>query len=529
MDLRRSLAIVRRRLPFVLACAVLGALVAFFVVRGQTPKFEAQTTLLVGPSIADSISTDSGLLVPQYVSQVYVRMATAPETLAGVITELGLNTTPAGLAQQIVATSGVSPTTVTIAATASESDTAVAIANSVAEQLMGAAASASTGDGLADQAGLYQEGMRRSIASTLAEINALQAVTAPTVQQSERLELLRSQLATQVAGYTALTDLLPNGTLSQLTVLSAATSPAQVAPRTTFYTMLAFVLVFLLASGWSALLEYVDRRMRDRADVEEVSGLTTLGTVGRFRGSRWSTPSDPLPTYNHPRSKEADAYRSIRTRIGLEAGGRAPHVLLVTSTDRTRGKSIVATNLAVAFAQSGRDIVLIEADLRHPEVASRLQLPAGRGLTGLMTSDDVDPVDVVRSAGLGAVSILQAGQAVVDPTAVLESERMRAIVDAYRGRFDVVIFDAPPVNEVDDAIVLASMSDAAVLVVDMDHGDRDALVAAQEALATSHARVLGTVLVGGTAARGGQRGYRRPKSDHVEGPTAYAVEHPDPA
>jgi capsular exopolysaccharide synthesis family protein len=461
-------------------------------------------------------------------------MATAPQTLSAVIEDLGLDTTPTALATHVTAPASQTPTTVTSVAGAADSGTAIAIANAVAAELIAASSGGGGSDGLRSLAARYEDGMRREIATTLAELTALQEVSTRTPADEARLADLRSTLATQITSLTALTDAVPNGVLTQLTVLSEATEPAaQVAPRTLYYTVLAAVLGLMVAAGIVLLLEYMSDRIRDQDDVEAATGLATLGAVNP-RPSRWSRHREPLPTVAHPRSADAEAYRSLRTRISLGAAGLEgvdghPRALLVTSSTYTSDKAIAAANIAVAFAQAGRSVALIEGDLRHPEVVHLLQLRPGPGLSAIMGDSPVGPLELISPTRVGNLWVLQAGTAPADPSALLTSAAMRGLVAQLKSHFDMIIFNAPSLDRADDAIVLAGLCDSSILVVDMDRGDRDALLDAQSALLAASARLLGTVLVGGPSSRDAAHPYHRPEPSGANEAAFRSTEHADSA
>ena len=199
-----------------------------------------------------------------------------------------------------------------------------------------------------------------------------------------------------------------------------------------------------------------------------------------------------LITLTDPRSRAAEAYRTLRTNLLLSGGDAALRTLLVTSPSPNDDKSLAAANLAVTLAQSGRRTVLVDADLRHPQQGEIWRLLDGPGLSTMVLDglDDAPLVDV----GVPGLSVLPAGPLAPNPADLLDSARMVEVIHALAGAADVVLFDAPPVLAVTDAVLLGTRVDGALLVVRAGATRREDAEKARELLERPGVRILGALL-----------------------------------
>jgi capsular exopolysaccharide synthesis family protein len=198
----------------------------------------------------------------------------------------------------------------------------------------------------------------------------------------------------------------------------------------------------------------------------------------------------------HPRSAATEAYRTLRTNIEFASFDAPVRTLLVTSPGQAEGKTVTASNLAVVFAQAGRQVLLVDADLRKPGVHLVFGLQNAQGLTTLLRSDEVSLDAVALPTEQANLRIVTTGPLPPNPADLLGSERMRATVERLKAAAELVIFDSSPLQTVTDARVLSSFLDGTILVIDAGHSRRGAVREAREALARAGATVFGAVLNG---------------------------------
>jgi len=168
--------------------------------------------------------------------------------------------------------------------------------------------------------------------------------------------------------------------------------------------------------------------------------------------------------------------------------------LLVTSSIPGEGKTTTSGNLAVAFAQAGRRVILLDADLRKPGIDRLFDLPNASGLTTLLADDDITLEVVTQITDQANLRIVTTGPLPPNPAELLGSQRMRWILDRLAADADLVIVDSPPLQAVTDAAILASITDGTLLVIDSGRTRRAATQHGRDALAKADARVLGVAL-----------------------------------
>lgn len=219
--------------------------------------------------------------------------------------------------------------------------------------------------------------------------------------------------------------------------------------------------------------------------------VSTLGVVARFDTKK---PEDRLVPARQPRSTITEAYRALRTNILLSSVDKPVHTLLVTSSNPLEGKSTTASNLAVVIAQSGKSVVLVDADLRRSSLHRIFQVPNDRGLTDLLLQDEWALDGCIQPTEIDNLRLVTSGPLPPDPAELLGSKKMRATVERLQQMADVVIFDTPPVQPVSDALVLAMVADGVIVVVAAGRTRRTAAQKTVADLRQLGIRVLGVVL-----------------------------------
>lgn len=195
----------------------------------------------------------------------------------------------------------------------------------------------------------------------------------------------------------------------------------------------------------------------------------------------------------NPRSPISEQYRTIRTNLQFSSIDNELNTILVTSSGPEEGKSITVANLAVVYAQQGKRVLLIDADLRKPTVHYTFRLNNIRGLSNILVGETKLGDTVVRS-DVEHLDILTCGPIPPNPSELLGSRRMEIMIEHAKGIYDVILFDTPPILAVTDAQILASFVDGTLLVIRSDQTEYEAAIKAKEALLQSKAKLLGTVL-----------------------------------
>lgn len=199
------------------------------------------------------------------------------------------------------------------------------------------------------------------------------------------------------------------------------------------------------------------------------------------------------------RSPIAEAYRGLRTNLTFSSLDRPLRTLLVTSAGPEEGKSTVLANLAVTEAQAGRQVVIVDADLRRPRQHELFALGNAAGLTTLLADEKSLQnlslqAEVLQTTEAPGLRVLTSGPLPPNPTELLASQRMAALLAALCAAADLVLLDAPPVVVVTDAAILAAQVDGVLLVVNANGTRREHAQRAQQLLAKVNARIVGSVL-----------------------------------
>jgi non-specific protein-tyrosine kinase len=496
LDVPLQISIIRRWLPLLILSVVLGGGVAYFFTNAQPKVYESKATILVGQSLTGLNPDYNQLLASQRLSATYATIATTEPILSSVITGLGLQTTPARLQSNVIASA--SPDTALLSITARDGDpvTAAAIANGVAKALI--AASPSVEGQQSDLLRSVNEdiaAIRADIQSTQAQIDALVGTPDRTAAQEASLQTYESRLVSLRSTYATLLAFASNNGANVLTVVQPALPPADaVGPRPLLSALLAAMVMLLLVSGAVFIAEYLDDAVKDPAAVDEVLGLSTLARIERMPGKRTRPAMYRLAALLYPRSPTAESYRILRSGLEFATVDRPVKTILVCSAMPSEGKTVTAANLAVVMAQSGRRVLVVDADLRKPGVHEMFNLPNTMGLTDLLRNRVQEPASMILRTELENLEVLGAGSGAPNPAELLGSQRMRNLIGVLAVRYDLVVFDSPPLEVFADAGVLSAQVDGVILVVEARRGRRAHLMEARETLAKAGAIVLGVVL-----------------------------------
>jgi len=197
--------------------------------------------------------------------------------------------------------------------------------------------------------------------------------------------------------------------------------------------------------------------------------------------------------YKGSRSPVAEAFRVLRTNLQFTAVDKELKVILVTSASPNEGKSTVVQYLAQTISQTGKKVMLLDADLINPTLHRRFNIPNQRGLSNLIVGD-ADSTVFTTLKDYPNLSVITTGPIPPNSSELLGSARMKHLMDRLREEYDVVIMDTPPILSVTDAVVASSLADGVILVVQAGKTRSGEVRHAQEVLKEAHANLLGVVL-----------------------------------
>jgi non-specific protein-tyrosine kinase len=496
LDLRHLIGFARAWLPLALVCAALAGAAGFLVSNLERPVYEAQTKLIVGQALSAANPDYGQLQVAQNLSATYAVVAETSPILEAAGSQLSPPLSPGALAGRVKVDSPRDSTFLYITAQDPDPARAAEMANALAAQLIAASPS------IQGREAAFQESIDQDLAATQtliertqARADALIGIENLTADQQTELQALEGRLASLRSTYATLLSFSAGSATNLLTVLEPAAPPTSpVSPRILFNTLLAAALGLLVVVGVAFVAEQLDDRIKDPDAVQEVTGLSTLGTIARMTSGRGRKEFYQLAGLLYPRSSFAEAYRTLRTNIEFASPDTPVRTLLVTSSTPGEGKTVTAANLAVVFAQSGRTVILVDADLRKPGVDAIFGLPNARGLTDLLRHQSISVDAVANPTEEDNLRIVTTGSLPPNPAELLGSKRMRTVVERLQGAADLVIFDSPPLLAVTDAAVMGSFLDGTLFVIDAAKGRRRLSRMGRELLARSGANTLGVVL-----------------------------------
>jgi capsular exopolysaccharide synthesis family protein len=283
----------------------------------------------------------------------------------------------------------------------------------------------------------------------------------------------------------------------QVTALRAAvitdakvpTSPSS--PKYLIDILAALIVGLGLSIGTAAIRDRLDDRCRGSADLEDQTGAPVLALVPSYR-QLTRDPADSLTIVRHPDSVVAEAYRGLRTRVTTAAAARGARTLLVTSPG-WEAKGVIAANLAIALAQSGRRTVLVCADLRWGASSELFGAENGEGLTTVL-SQRAELAEVVRPTGIRGLRVLPTGPLPSDPAEFLQRPALRTVLGEIRSNCDFVVIEAPPILATPDTKPLTQLAEMILLVGNARKTTRTQLRAALRDLEETAAKLIGCVL-----------------------------------
>ncbi len=297
-----------------------------------------------------------------------------------------------------------------------------------------------------------------------------------------------------------------------------------VGPRTLFNLALGALVALALGVGIVLIRDAFDTRIRTPEDLKKY-GIRLLSTVGRMGGSKelldGSTAKGKrsimfdarLVTFHNPLCSYAESFRRLRTNIQYAQTIAPFRSILVTSPNPSEGKSTTAANLAIAFAQTEQRVLLVDADTRRPTIHRLFGIPRNPGLTDHLFSEaGVD--DIIWEGVLRNLDVVCCGSKLSNPADVPSSSRMGQFMRLVMDRYDIVVFDSPPILSVTDPAAFSAGTDATILVVSAGETYIQAVERAVEALGNVGGKFIGVMLnkfdpmraYGGYYPKG-QRGY----------------------
>ncbi|PQP82925.1 capsular biosynthesis protein [Paenibacillus sp. PCH8] len=209
--------------------------------------------------------------------------------------------------------------------------------------------------------------------------------------------------------------------------------------------------------------------------------------------SRQTNENNSLVTYFNSKSQISEGYRKLRTNIQFSSIDSHIKKIMVASAESGEGKTTTISNLAVTYAQEGKKVLLIDADLRNPSLHKVFSVPNHIGLSSVM-SNQYSVHEVLRESYIDNLQLFTSGPIPPNPSEMIGSNRMKKMIEELEDQYDVIMFDTPPVLAVTDALIVSSLCDGVLLVVNSGKVKKELVRKTKAALEHVNARILGAIL-----------------------------------
>jgi succinoglycan biosynthesis transport protein ExoP len=472
--------------------AILPVVVSGFLVYRQPLLYQAKATVMVGTSLQNPSPDVWQINLSQNLANAYAELVRQRPVTEAVIQRLGLSRTPDQLANQIGTYIYAGANLLEIRVVDSNPEAAALIANTLADELI----RRSPGSQLSNPA--QQEFIRGQmnllegkIEAVGTEIDQLTADLANLTSAAEiretqdRISALEAVRATYQTTYANLLASYHTQSPNALALFSAAEPPTEPLPRRALLIMgMAGLAGLALAVAAVVVMEMLDTTLRWEEDgVAEVLQTPVLGAVPQV-----SRSASRLATLSQ--GAVAEGVRTVRANIFLARPDSPPRTLLLTSPNAGEGKSFVLASLATVLASAGSRVIAVDADLRRPTLHEFFDQPNVTGLADMLARHDDNsgqmPTIPLQKTPYEGLLLLPAGRPPNDPSTMLTSPRLPALLERLREQADVVLIDSPPVLGPPDAVILATLVEGTVLVVSAGMTTREAAQRARGRLITQH-------------------------------------------
>lgn len=430
LELSDYLRIVRKHWRSITAITLVAVFAAALFSLLSKPTYTATTSVFLSvKSVNTAGELNSGATYAENQVQSFARVARTPIVLQPVIDELGLAVTAEDLAKKVTASVPSNTATIDVAVVQGDPQVAADIANAIGEQV----------------------------------VATVQELSPPSSDGTDTVEA---------------------------TIIRPAAVPASpTTPKVAQNLALGLLVGLALGVGQALLRDLLNTRVRNQSDLERVTDAAVLAQVMLEAPGADGT----VPTIAEPRSLRGESYRRLRTNLQFLSLAEGKNSFVVTSTVAGEGKTTTSLNMAMALAEAGKRVLLVDADLRRPRVAENLGLEGAAGLTTVLIGR-ASLEDVVQPYGNDQLDVLTSGPIPPNPSELLGFDAMRNLIAEASKAYDLVIFDAPPLLPVTDAAILANATGGALVVVGCNIVRSVELQGALQSLERADARVLGLVL-----------------------------------
>jgi capsular exopolysaccharide synthesis family protein len=509
VDIQRYLRVLLSRKAIIILTADLALLVVLVGTLLSPRAYTASALLRVSAGAAQG----SASFDPNYqarLQETSLRLLTSRPLLEQTISQLHLDMMPDQLAGMVNAQGVPNTELIQVNVTGTNPQQAASIANMLSSLFSQQGQAVFSGQGKSAQEILQGQitAMDQQLRTDRAELAALPAPAGNGTSSPAR-DALAAKVASEVATYTSLLDQLQKAGLNQalaangVTMVQAALPPDRPSsPRVALNLVLGLVLGLVGGAGLALLLEQMNPAVRSAEELQTMTKAPLLGQVPLAR-TLWSPQRRPVLLQNvRQQSVANEAFRRLATSTLFVASRNRCHTLVLTSARPHAGKSTVVANLALGMAQAGREVIVVDGDLRHPALHGVFGLPQGPGLSDVLVTAS-DAASLLQQTQVAHVRVLTSGAPVGAPGDLLSAGQLRKLMDRLASQADIVLWDSPPILAVADAAIAGSLADGVLLVTAQDGATAKDIEGALKELDRAGGTLLGVI-------------YNRVRGDNLE-------------
>ncbi len=539
MELRQVFNIISKWLWLIILAVVIAASSSYLASKAATPLYRTTSTVMIGRVTQSLDPNNTQIWTSQQLAYTYIQLVQREPVLQGAIESLGLNMNWQSLAGRVSANALPQTQLLEISVVDSDPYRAKVLADAIVQQLISLSPGTANRDvNVAEFTQTQLNDLQEKINDGQQQLIILKqeldaANSARQIQDLQtQIALLENKISSWQQTYSTLLVTYQGSDVNALGVLEEAPIPTHpFSPNVMNNVMVASLVGLILALGGAVLIEYLDDTVKTVADIKRSTGLSHLVSLPLIEGEGYS---EKLVALNHPLSPVVEAFRILRTNLQFSSLDKPLRTLMLTSPNPSEGKSVALANLAVVLAQSGRKVIVVDADLRRPTQHRIFNLPNRMGLTdalinvispnseiirkydsGGLNSDSfslnathsvsqdsqrIDPEasydfsQYLQETAVANLKLLTTGQLPPNPTELIGSELMGVLIQNLCEQADMVLFDSPPTLVFADAAVLSTRVNGVILINDMGRTRANEAARAADELRRVHANLLGVVL-----------------------------------
>lgn len=497
MDINQIIKILRTRKFIIYQAVIIIFIVAMVASYFQKPVYEATATIMLkekdmGTSMLFGDILNQFGSQPERSLQTQIKLITLRPVLQSVIDKLKLNIEPGDLHKKIDIESEGNANLLTVSVKDGSPYRAAKIANTTVEEYLNSSRHITT-----TELSRARQEVSKKLKDTEEEIIVLAKETAK--KKNSVPDDLKAKMDMATGIYVMLAEKHEQLKISEelrtseaLLVAPAVVPEKPVFPKPMQTAVISLIGGLMVGIAFAFGIDQLDNTIRTTEDAEAIYKLPVIGQIP-YQDTLMKLDDKTLVKL-HPKSTGAEAYRTIRTNIEYFNAEKSIRTIMIASANPQEGKSVAGINIAIAFAQTGKKVILVSCDLRKPSIHNYTHTSNTKGLSNYLAGYTDIVEDVMQDSDIENLKIITSGPLPPNPSELLGSKRMEQLINELREKMDYIIFDTPPILAVTDSTVLAKFSDGAIIISDYKRTSKDDGKKIISALEKTGVRQLGVVI-----------------------------------